>query len=134
MKRKRRPRLPSLKALRGRAHGLWARIVRAQHPVCTVCGCAPSAQAHHLLSKRHFASLRFAPRVGRGVCAGCHIRVHASPALQVLALAAEEVERLRVLVREYQPVVWNRENLNLVRVGLETMLTNLPAGKEVSAA
>lgn len=132
-KGKKSKRLPSLKSLRGRAHGLWSRIVRLQNPICTVCAEKPSSQAHHVLSKRFYSALRFSPAIGVGVCSRCHIEVHASPALQALSLSQSEAERIRVLVREYQPMQWTRARLMLVISGLETILYNTKTRKEAAA-
>ena len=133
-KRKRRPRLPSLRSLRLGNHKMWSLIVRALWPICTICCLKPSEQAHHLLNKFHFGAYRFTPKNGRGVCASCHLRIHGSPVLQTLALDPETTEMLLRMFREYRPVKWNRIHLTLVRAGLEAMYATLYAHKKEVAA
>jgi len=123
-----------LKSLRNKAHKLWSEIVRATYPVCMICGERPSTQAHHLLSKRHFSSLRFSPRVGRGVCNADHLRVHASPIIQMQAVSIDEALALIRLGAETERFTWNRARLSLVIVGLEELRNQqINANKEVAA-
>ncbi len=126
-------RVPSLRSLRRMAHGLWAEIIRLQYPVCTICGKKPSAQAHHVLSQRHYGALRYVPSGGRGVCSRCHLAVHTSPLLQALAVTPEEARALFRLVEETERLPWTRSRLSLVIVGLQAMLGDLKAGKEAAS-
>jgi hypothetical protein len=56
---------------------LWSKIIRAMHPICVICGGTP-VQGAHLFSRR-YKSTRHAIWNGRGLCAGCHVRLTHDP-------------------------------------------------------
>lgn len=79
MKRKR----TSLTTLRRKCHTKWAEAVkRRDSNRCVLCGMTTHLNAHHIITKRVFAT-RYVVDNGVTVCAGCHTfriaSVHKSP-------------------------------------------------------